>query len=498
MKKILSMILAILVTAGMFTFTTFAYGIDGVGVNPDLSALISSFYGNGRAMEFIVNGMKNSADKDNDGLTDSQETDIYNTDPTKFDTDGDGVSDGVEVRLNTNPLVVETVFKAHLTAQDEDIVKASVKIDLTSAQAATLSVKAVHNDLLFPKTIPGYMGMAYDFSVSGTFTEATLMFEFDAASFAQAEPVIYYYNELTGDLEALETVVNGNVASAKVTHFSTYILIDRKLYEKKFAWVDSWEISQEKFTSAEVVLVIDDSGSMGSNDRYDRRLTVAKTLIENLPNGSKIGLVRFDGGYNTKALTATLTTDREYVKGYLNDSTFRSSGGTDMYKGISKAFPLYQTSDSGVLKVMIVLSDGQTGDSGMHSSTVKTAVEKGIKIYTVGLGHYDNNLQRLADETNGKCFTTDNAEGLSEIYTDIGDAIDINTDSDADGIPDYYEDNMILFNGVHLALDKNNPDTDGDGLLDGEEVVLKYEYNADKTKVKVTGRILSDPTKAGK
>lgn len=69
------------------------------------------------------------------------------------------------------------------------------------------------------------------------------------------------------------------------------------------------------------------------------------------------------------------------------------------------------------------------------------------------------------------------------------------TDTDGDGILDFYEDNMIMFNGVKLKLDKLNPDTDGDGLLDGEEIeVLKYEYNADRTKVKVTGKLKSSPT----
>lgn len=52
---------------------------------------------------------------------------------------------------------------------------------------------------------------------------------------------------------------------------------------------------------------------------------------------------------------------------------------------------------------------------------------------------------------------------------------------------------MIMFNGVKLCLDKNDPDNDG--LKDGEEVCeLKYEYNADKTKVKVTGKVIADPT----
>ena len=51
-----------------------------------------------------------------------------------------------------------------------------------------------------------------------------------------------------------------------------------------------------------------------------------------------------------------------------------------------------------------------------------------------------------------------------------------------------------MFNGVTIKLDKNNPDSDGDGLLDGEEVAeLNYQYNADKTQVIVTGKLLSNP-----
>lgn len=47
-------------------------------------------------------------------------------------------------------------------------------------------------------------------------------------------------------------------------------------------------------------------------------------------------------------------------------------------------------------------------------------------------------------------------------YPDFDDDIDYELDSDSDGLPDYYED--------ILGTDKNDPDTDGDGLTDGYEV----------------------------
>ncbi|MDQ3694934.1 MAG: thrombospondin type 3 repeat-containing protein, partial [Chloroflexota bacterium] len=44
-------------------------------------------------------------DTDDDGLYDDDEEEIYQTDPAKFDTDGDGVGDGEEVFLETDPTV---------------------------------------------------------------------------------------------------------------------------------------------------------------------------------------------------------------------------------------------------------------------------------------------------------------------------------------------------------------------------------------------------------
>lgn len=435
-------------------------------------------------------------DTDGDGLTDYEEVYVYNTDPLKSDTDSDGVSDQKELEIGYDPLKADESFNITYTADTEDTVDVSVNIELEGSQVETLNVEQDSNETLFPETIPGYVGGAYDFNVDGTFDHAVINFTFDKALLNDEtfDPIIYYYNEELQELEPLETNISDNVASAVVEHFSTYILLNRKVYEEAFTWTDVWDTNN--YTGVEVILVIDDSSSMRSNDPSNLRLTVAGDLVDRLPENSKVGVVRFAS--STSILTSQLTSDAEEAKKYLSSEYFHSSGGTSMYTAIKNSFSLFETTDSSILKMMVVLSDGATSDSGSHSSVVSMANDQSVKIFTVGLGrnssYFTSYLNPLANNTGGKFYLASNAGELEDIYSDISQKIDIETDSDSDGIPDYYEDNMVIFNGVTLALDKNNPDTDGDGLLDGEEIEeLKYEYNEDRTQVIVTGKLKSNP-----
>lgn len=440
----------------------------------------------------VINGTDpGSRDTDIDGLDDNEEA-IHNTNPVKEDTDGDGVSDGKEVELGTDPLKAQSTFVMNVTSgDDEDGTKASVIVELNGEQVETLSVDAVQNDLFFPENMPGYMGKAYEFSVEGEFESATICFEFDRSELGpNSDPVIYYFNEEEQELEALETTVVGNVASAEVTHFSKYILIDRTIREDTFEWIDVWD-NTTNYSGVEIILVIDDSGSMDWNDETNQRLVVAQNMVDKLPKNSKIGIVKFES--KTTILTSELTDDKEIAKSYLTTSYFKSSGGTYMYRAIFDAFSLYKSDDASIMKVMVVLTDGETSGASSHSSAVKAANDEHVKIYTVGLGdstsYFNSYLKPLATNTGAAFYLASDADELADIYNDISQEIDIKTDTDKDGIPDYYEDNMIIFSGVSLSLDKNNPDTDGDGLLDGEEVVIRKYYNVDRTQVIVTGKI---------
>ena len=57
----------------------------------------------------------NSADTDNDGLSDYEEIKIYHTDPLNPDTDGDGFSDSQEVKAGYNPLGAGKMINASST-----------------------------------------------------------------------------------------------------------------------------------------------------------------------------------------------------------------------------------------------------------------------------------------------------------------------------------------------------------------------------------------------
>ncbi|MFR0577801.1 starch-binding protein [Bifidobacterium thermophilum] len=443
-------------------------------------------------------------DSDGDGLADGRESDVTHTDPLKGDSDGDGVDDWRECLWGTDPLSAQTDFAVTAPAVNDDGSvddAVSVSVDLPASQAATLEVRPSDEHVLLPDDMPGVIGSgAYRFTADGDIGTAELHFRFDAGLAADPsfDPVVCWFDEENQRLVELPTVVSGSTATATTTHFSTYVLVNRTVFEDSFSWEDDW--SQERYTSAQVVLVIDDSGSMSWNDPSGKRLEVARTLVGRFPSGTKTGVVRFS--HVSTTLTG-LTTDASAIGSALADSNYHASGGTNMYTAVSQALGLFEGDDDTTLRTVVVLSDGETDDTSMHDQVVQTANTKKVKINAVGLGgggpgsYYERWMQLLASQTAGESYLAENADGLAGIYERIGTLVDMQTDSDGDGISDWYEEHLTLFNGLRLRLDPDDPDTDGDGIPDGKEIDrLDYEYNADHSKVKVTGRLVSDPTSA--
>jgi VWFA-related protein len=324
--------------------------------------------------------------------------------------------------------------------------------------------------------MPGYLGKAYIFEVEGAFTEAVISFSFDSSGRDPGfDPVIYHYNEDTQELEELATTVTDGKASAAVSHFSVFVLLDRHIF--KTAWEETIA-KPGTFDALDVALVIDESGSMSydaspKNDKDGMRFVVAKDAASRLRETDQAAVVKFS---TSAVLAQDFTSDIEALNAAI-DSAF-TPGKTAIYDAVKRANDAFMDLDrTNARRVMIVLTDGIDNASVCKLEDVaKEAVENDVIIYTVGLGSEldETSLKELAARTDGRYFHASLASELTIIYNEISqEAADMTTDSDGDGIFDYYEERVRAGNGVLLGIDKNNPDSDGDGILDGEEVAIQ-------------------------
>jgi len=187
-----------------------------------------------------------------------------------------------------------------------------------------------------------------------------------------------------------------------------------------------------------VVLAIDDSGSMQATDYKPTRLeaakAAAKTLIKSLKPKDNVGIVIFESGATT-ACYLTPFKDKAINK---LEAIEPRTGRTAIGDGLTLAIEM-ATSIPNKKKVVILLSDG-VNNSGVVSlqEAIQFAKTKGVQVYTVGLGSekpvvigYDlfgnpqyaeldeQTLKKIAADTGGKYYKSVNEKTLDEIYARI-------------------------------------------------------------------------------
>jgi len=276
-------------------------------------------------------------------------------------------------------------------------------------------------------------------------------------------PIIYYFYYLAKQKKKKEAIKFSYLAIIKKAMGKKRVLRTEMLFYITlaalllviFALADPHIPLKQTKEGVNVVLVIDDSGSMQATDYKPTRLEAAKRsaeiLIKDLKTKDHVGIVIFESGATTASY---LTPFKDKALEKLR-AIAPKEGKTAIGDGLSLAVDM-ATSIPNKRKVVILLSDG-VNNAGVISpaEAVNFAVANKMQVYTIGMGSEDKvvlgydffgnpqyaeldeaTLIAIAQATGGKYFKSVDEQTLDEIYKNIGK--DIKREKEPTSIKDWF------------------------------------------------------------
>lgn len=430
-------------------------------------------------------------DTDGDNLTDGEEILEYKSDPLVADTDGDGLDDYDDVVLGFSPLLQDTDGNGVLDSDEKldqtavndfplhdgrGITKVEVSMTTSGNIENEVGILDIYDLDSLSRDVVGLVGVPMEIRSDASFDTATIKFTYDETALGDTKEedlAVLWYDEANNWYQILDedSIVDtkNNTVSYVTTHFSTYMLVDKR------AWYDAWRENIDYRTDSEntdvqsfdIAFVVDVSGSMDG-----KRLRNAKTALNGFVNDmafeDEAAVISFNFNAN---LVSDFTDDKSELNDKIN--SLYASGGTDVNNGLLKALEVFDSHKTDKEKIIVLICDG---DVNYNQSTIDRCIENEIQIYAVNVGYQSSHasLQKMAEQTNGQYYYGASADDLAGMLENIQDdtvnKVDT-TDSDGDGLYDIYEKaGMKLPNGQVIYTDPNLKDTDGDGLTDFEEM----------------------------
>ncbi len=447
-------------------------------------------------------------DSDLDEIDDLTEIRTIGTDPVKEDTDGDGLTDGEEVKLGTDPLVKDTdgdgipdseekiEQQVAYEPEENDYPVNSVSVGLACSgdiQGQVFIENTIDTDKLSSEVV-GLVGFPVEIYSMTPFDEAVITFHYDAARLGttrEDDLCILWYDEENMQYVMLEDCVLDTVkqtVSYNTTHFSTYLLVDKEI------WLDAWraELNYEEGTpeveggvTYDIFVCIDYSVS---EDEMKTEKLFVQRLVEQMVEGDRIKFGAYSFGNitpyyyvdwttNQKAALNALDNIEENILKQHNDimeptGTYLADSRTGL--GLMKRMDNDVTSNK---KIGFLVNAGKNEkNSGVLQANPSQKIEDcldelGFPVHSVSVtDEVNTKLVELLEQYDGKSFNVTTLDQVERRYGFSGNQFDM-IDSDGDGLYDTYEVNGIrIQNGTIAYTDPQKADTDGDGVSDFDEL----------------------------
>jgi Ca-activated chloride channel family protein len=243
--------------------------------------------------------------------------------------------------------------------------------------------------------------------------------------------------------------------------------------------------------SANLVFLVDVSGSMSSADKLPLAKRSLRILVDNLKDGDTVALVTYAGATRV-VLPPTGLEHRNEILAAIEDLS--SGGSTAMSDGIKLAYEqAMQGLRPGAISRVIVLSDGDA-NVGRTShdeilTTIRGKVKEGVTLSTIGFGmgnYKDELMEQLANKGNGNNFYIDGLSQAKRVFQQqLGSTLEVvakdvklQVEFDATQVKQYrligYENRDIADN------DFRNDKVDAGEIGAGHQVTALYELELAK------------------
>lgn len=158
----------------------------------------------------------------------------------------------------------------------------------------------------------------------------------------------------------------------------------------------------------DLLIAVDTSRSMLSNDVQPNRLERVKLAIQDLINelqGDRVGLIAFAG---RAFLQAPLTIDYDAVIEAVNDLDTKTipEGGTNISSAITLATQSFGKSAMGN-RALIIFTDGEELSGDAEKTAKAAAADAGVRIFTIGVGTPQGSLIPITDDNGETSFVKD-------------------------------------------------------------------------------------------